>query len=72
MYQALIQHCEMSYAGMLTSDLGLTYGNVIEGGNSEVRYNLLRDNKGTHFNMGLYYDHGTKNVITHHNHHLTS
>jgi hypothetical protein len=67
MYQALIQYCDMSYAGMLTSDLGLTYGNVIEGGNSEVRYNVLHDNQGRHFNMGLYYDHGTQNIISHHN-----
>lgn len=69
MYQALIQHCELSDAGMLTSDLGLTYGTNIEGGNSEVRYNLMHDNHGQDKtkNMGLYYDHGTKNVITHHN-----
>jgi hypothetical protein len=69
MYQALIQHCDLSDAGMLTSDLGLTYGTNIEGGNSEVRYNLMHDNHGEDKtkNMGLYYDHGTKNVITHHN-----
>jgi hypothetical protein len=67
MYKALIQHCDMSYSGMLTSDLGLTYGNVIEGGNSVIRYNVLHDNVGPHFNMGLYYDHGTQNIISHHN-----
>ncbi len=67
MYQALVQHCDMSHAGQLTSDLGLTYGNVIEGGNSEFRYNLLHDNDATHLNMGLYYDHGTQNIISHHN-----
>jgi hypothetical protein len=67
MYQSLIQYCDMSYSGMLTSDLGLTYGNVIEGGNSEFRYNYLHDNQGAHLNMGLYYDHGTKNIISHHN-----
>lgn len=67
MYQALIQHCDLSHAGMLTSDLGLTYGNVIEGGNSEIRYNLLHDNQGDHLNMGLYFDHGTQNILSHHN-----
>lgn len=69
MYQSLIQHCDLSHAGMLTSDLGLTYGTNIEGGNSEVRYNLMHENHGQDKtkNMGLYYDHGTKNVITHHN-----
>ncbi|UII78738.1 right-handed parallel beta-helix repeat-containing protein [Flagellimonas sp. CMM7] len=67
MYQALVQNCDMSHSGMLTSDLGLTYGNVIEGGNSEIRFNLMHHNESKHFNMGLYYDHGTKNIISHHN-----
>ncbi|MCF8226316.1 MAG: right-handed parallel beta-helix repeat-containing protein [Bacteroidales bacterium] len=67
MYQALLQNCDMSYSGLLTSDLGLTYGNVIEGGNSEVRYNLMHDNADDHLDMGLYYDHGTQNIISHHN-----
>jgi hypothetical protein len=67
MYQALIQNCDMSHSGLLTSDLGLTYGNVIEGGNSEVRFNLLHDNEDDHMDMGLYYDHGTQNIISHHN-----
>ena len=57
----------MSHSGLLTSDLGLTYGNVIEGGNSEVRYNWLHDNDDDHVDMGLYYDHGTQNIISHHN-----
>jgi hypothetical protein len=69
MYQALVQNCDLSDAGMLTSDLGLTYGTNIEGGNSEIRYNLMHGNHGQdkEKNMGLYYDHGTKNVISHHN-----
>jgi hypothetical protein len=67
MYQALIQNNDMSQSGKLTSDLGLTYGNVIEGGNSEVRYNLMHDNADDHLDMGLYYDHGTQNIISHHN-----
>jgi hypothetical protein len=67
MYQALIQYCDLSESGLLTSDLGLTYGNAIEGGNSEVRYNWLHGNRGKHKAHGLYYDHGTQNIITHHN-----
>lgn len=67
MHKALIQYCDMSESGMLTSDLGLTYGNVIEGGNSEVRYNWLHDNLDDNLDMGLYYDHGTQNIISHHN-----
>lgn len=67
MYQALIQFNDLSHSGMLTSDLGITYGNVIEGGNSEIRYNWLHDNDDEHKDMGLYFDHGTQNIISHHN-----
>jgi hypothetical protein len=67
MYKSLIQNNDMSHSGKLTSDLGLTYGNLIEGGNSEVRYNFLHHNDDDHTSMGLYYDHGTKNIISHHN-----
>ncbi|MDB2462941.1 right-handed parallel beta-helix repeat-containing protein [Algibacter sp.] len=67
MYKALIQNNDMSHAGKLTSDLGLTYGSLIEGGNSEVRYNFLHHNDDEHTSMGLYYDHGTQNIISHHN-----
>lgn len=67
MYKALIQNNDMSHSGKLTSDLGLTYGNLIEGGNSEVRYNFLHHNDADHTSTGLYYDHGTKNIISHHN-----
>jgi hypothetical protein len=67
MYQSLIQFCDMSHSGLITSDLGLSYGNVIEGGNSEVRYNVLHHNDDDHLDMGLYYDHGTQNIISHHN-----
>jgi hypothetical protein len=67
MYKSLIQYCDMSQSGLLTSDLGLTYGNTIEGGNSEVRYNWMHDNADDHLDMGLYYDHGTQNIISHHN-----
>jgi len=67
MYQALIQYNDLSHSGLLTSDLGITYGNIIEGGNSEIRYNWLHDNDDTHLDMGLYFDHGTQNIISHHN-----
>ena len=67
LYKSLVQHCEMSHSGLLTSDLGLSYGNIMEGGNSEVRYNLMHDNDDPHWDMGLYYDHGTQNIISHHN-----
>lgn len=67
MHKSLIQYCDLSHAGLLTSDLGLTYGNVIEGGNSEIRYNILHENDDPNKAMGLYYDHGTQNITSHHN-----
>ncbi|MEL7160542.1 MAG: right-handed parallel beta-helix repeat-containing protein, partial [Bacteroidota bacterium] len=67
MYRALIQYCDMNQSGMLTRDAGLTYGNVIHGGGSEMRYNWLHDNRDDHWDMGIYYDHGTQNILTHHN-----
>jgi hypothetical protein len=66
-YDCVFQHNDVSYAGFLTDDLGLTYGNGVEGGNSEVRYNWLHHNVCEHANMGLYFDHGCKNIIMHHN-----
>ncbi len=67
MQRALIQFCDMYHSGMLTSDTGLTYGNVIEGDGTEIRYNWLHDNLDSHLDMGLYYDHGTQNILSHHN-----
>ncbi len=67
MYKALIQFCKMNQCALLTRDTGLTYGNIIEGGNSEVRYNWMYDNRAEEVSMGLYYDHGTQNIISHHN-----
>ena len=66
-HHSLLQYNDISHAGYLTDDLGLTYGNGVEGGNSEVRYNWLHDNIANRHSMGLYFDHGCKNVIFHHN-----
>ncbi len=66
-YDCIFQYNDVSQAGFLTDDLGLTYGNGVEGGNSEVRYNWLHENVCKHSNMGLYFDHGCRNIIMHHN-----
>jgi len=66
-YRSLLQYNDVSFAGYLSYDLGLTYANGVEGGNSEVRYNRLHDNVAEHVNMGLYFDHGCKNLLFHHN-----
>ncbi|MFZ5832661.1 MAG: right-handed parallel beta-helix repeat-containing protein [Planctomycetota bacterium] len=66
-YRSLLQYNDVGFAGYLSYDLGLTYANGVEGGNSEVRYNWLHDNVSEHLNMGLYFDHGCKNLVFHHN-----
>jgi len=66
-YDSLIQFCDLRYAGLLTWDLGMTYGNTIAGGGSEFRFNHLRHNLAAERNMGLYHDHGCKNILNHHN-----
>lgn len=66
-YDCLLQYNDVGYAGYLTFDLGLTYGNGVEGGNSEIRYNWFHNNVSKDHNMGLYFDHGCKNIIIHHN-----
>ncbi len=66
-HRSLLQYNDVGFSGYLSYDLGLTYANGVDGGNSEVRYNLLHDNMAEHVNMGLYFDHGCKNLIFHHN-----
>ncbi|MBT7166813.1 MAG: right-handed parallel beta-helix repeat-containing protein [Victivallales bacterium] len=66
-YDTIFQHNDVGWAGYLTHDLGLTYGNGVEGGNSEIRYNWFHDNVCDHICFGVYFDHGCKNLIIHHN-----
>lgn len=66
-FESIIQYNDVGYAGYLTADLGLVYGNGIEGENLVVRYNWFHDNVSTFKGFGIYYDHGCRNIITHHN-----
>lgn len=66
-YDCLLQYNDVGFAGYLSNDLGLTYANGVEGGNAEVRYNWFHDNVAAGHDMGLYFDHGCKNIIFHHN-----
>ena len=67
LHDSLLQHNDLGFAGFLTWDLGLTYGNGVEGGNSEVRYNWFHDTVCDEKNFGFYIDHGCKNALVHHN-----
>ncbi len=67
MHGSLLQYNDICFAGYLTDDLGLTYGNGVDGGNSELRYNWFHDNLCDHAQFGIYFDHGCRNLIIHHN-----
>ncbi len=59
-------------AGLLASDLGMTYtftadGRPSDGGGTEIAYNLVHDNFASGEGMGIYLDNGSKNFIVHHN-----
>jgi len=65
--ESLLERNDLSDAGWLTSDLGMTYGHNTDFGNTEIRYNLVHDNHAPSCNMGIYFDHLSHNVIVHHN-----
>lgn len=66
-YDCLLQYNDFGNAGYLTSDLGMIYMNTVDGGGSEVRYNWMHDNFADEHQNGLYFDHGCKNILIHHN-----
>jgi hypothetical protein len=63
----LFQNNDLSHAGQLTQDLGMTYVNLCEAGGMEIRYNWVHDNDSAHIASGIYFDHGAKNLLIHHN-----
>lgn len=63
----LFQNNDLSHAGQLTQDLGMTYVNICEAGGMEIRYNWVHDNDSAHIASGIYFDHGAKNLLIHHN-----
>jgi hypothetical protein len=67
LYDCLVQYNDISFTGYLTYDLGLTYGNGVEGGGTELRYNWFHDNLSPHICFGIYFDHGCRNLLIHHN-----
>ncbi len=59
-------------AGLIASDLGMTYtftadGVQSDGGGTEIAYNIVHDNFATYEGMGIYLDNGSKNFVVHHN-----
>ena len=65
--ESLIQHNDLSHAGWLTSDLGMTYGHNTDFMGTVIRYNWAHDNLAQGHTAGIYFDHCSHNAIVHHN-----
>ncbi|MHC5057983.1 MAG: right-handed parallel beta-helix repeat-containing protein [Planctomycetota bacterium] len=60
---SLIEHNDLSDAGWLTSDLGMTYGHNTDFDGTVIRRNLVHDNHAPSCSMGIYFEHLSHNVI---------
>lgn len=58
-----VQHNDLSDAGWLTCDLGMTYGHDTDFMNSLFRFNRVHDNRADGCAMGIYFDHCSHNAI---------
>ena len=65
--ESLIQYNELSHAGWLTADLGMTYGHNTDFMGTVIRYNWVHDNLAHGHTAGIYFDHCSHNAIVHHN-----
>jgi len=65
--ESLIQYNDLSDAGWITCDLGMTYGHNTDFMNTVIRYNVVHENHAAGCAMGIYFDHCSHNVIVHHN-----
>jgi len=65
--ESIVEYNDLSHAGWLTHDLGMTYGHTTDFMNTVFRYNLVHDNMADNCAMGIYFDHLSMNVIVHHN-----
>ena len=65
--ESIVEYNDLSHAGWLTHDLGMTYGHTTDFMNTVFRYNFVHDNMAPACAMGIYFDHLSMNVIVHHN-----
>jgi len=65
--ESIVEYNDLSHAGWLTHDLGMTYGHTTDFMNTVFRYNLVHDNMAESTSMGIYFDHLSMNAIVHHN-----
>jgi hypothetical protein len=65
--ESLIQYNDLSNAGWITADLGMTYGHDTDFMGTVIRYNWVHDNKARGHSVGIYFDHLSHNCIVHNN-----
>ena len=65
--ESLIQYNDLSNAGWLTADLGMTYGHNTDFMGTVIRYNWVHDNLARGHTAGIYFDHCSHNAVIHHN-----
>ena len=65
--ESIVEYNDISDAGYLAKDLGLTYGHTTDYMNTVLRFNHLHDTHAEGVDMGIYFDHMALNVIVHNN-----
>jgi hypothetical protein len=67
MKAGVIEYNDMHHAGMLTTDLGITYCFQTDGEGTVIAHNWTHDNVSKHVGVGIYIDNGSSNFLIHHN-----
>lgn len=62
-----IEYNNMFNAGLLTTDLGITYCYGTDGAGTVIAYNWVHHNKAASVGVGIYIDNGSSNHLIHHN-----
>ncbi len=65
--ESIIQNNDLSDAGWLTADLGMTYGHNTDFMGTVIRYNWVHDHRARGHTAGIYFDHCSHNAIVHNN-----
>lgn len=65
--QGRIEYNDMFNAGLLTTDLGITYCFQTDGAGTVIAHNWVHDNKAAKCGVGIYIDNASSNFVIHHN-----
>jgi len=62
-----IEYNDMHDAGLITTDLGITYCYGTDGEGTVIANNLVHHNRAASCGVGIYIDNGSSNLVIHHN-----